>query len=73
MNAGTETGFGKESRWNIRPAPSLRVPVTAANRDLLRRLRAAELTAWESGRPGVFGRLDAMAVSGQMSFATRTI
>lgn len=30
--------------------PSLRVPVTAQNRELLRRLRAAELSAWEAGR-----------------------
>jgi hypothetical protein len=28
-------------------APSLRVPVTADNRELLRRLRAAEMSAWE--------------------------
>lgn len=28
-------------------APSLRVPVTATNRSFLRRLRAAELSAWE--------------------------
>jgi hypothetical protein len=28
-------------------APSIRVPVTHTNRALLRRLRAAELTAWE--------------------------
>jgi len=27
--------------------PSLRVPVTGRNRDLLRRLRAAEACAWE--------------------------
>ncbi len=30
-----------------RPLPSSRVPVTTANRDLLRWLRAAELCAWE--------------------------
>ena len=29
-------------------APSLRVPVTEGNRALLRRLRAAELSAWEA-------------------------
>lgn len=37
------------SRSNVRPAPSLRLPVTAANRALLRRLRAAESFAWETG------------------------
>jgi hypothetical protein len=34
---------------SIRLAPSLRVPVTPANRELLRWLRAAELAAWEHG------------------------
>src|SRR5262249_22326941 len=29
------------------PAPSLRIPVTAANRSCLRALRAAELAAWQ--------------------------
>lgn len=33
----------------VRPAPSLRIPVTAANRGFLRWLRAAELSAWEAG------------------------
>jgi hypothetical protein len=33
----------------VHPAPSLRVPVTAANRTLLRWLRAAELSDWEAG------------------------
>lgn len=33
-----------------RLAPSLRVPVTPKNRALLRWLRAAELSAWETGR-----------------------
>ena len=37
-------------RYNTSPAPSLRLPVTAANRALLRRLRTAELSAWEAGR-----------------------
>jgi len=32
-------------------APSLRVPVTEANRSFLRWLRAAELSAFEMGRP----------------------
>ncbi len=35
----------------VHTAPSLRVPVTPANRTLLRRLRAAELSDWEAGRP----------------------
>jgi hypothetical protein len=34
----------------ILTAPSLRVPVTQANRTLLRWLRAAELSDWEAGR-----------------------
>jgi hypothetical protein len=34
-----------------RTAPSLRVPVTAGNRAFLRWLRAAEMSAWEAGRP----------------------
>jgi hypothetical protein len=36
----------------VHTAPSLRLPVTPANRALLRRLRAAELSEWEAGRPG---------------------
>jgi hypothetical protein len=35
----------------VHTAPSLRVPVTPANRDLLRRLRADELSEWEAGCP----------------------
>lgn len=35
----------------VHTAPSLRVPVTPANRTLLRKLRAAELSDWEAGRP----------------------
>ena len=34
-------------RSNVNPAPSLRVPVTVGNRELLRWLRAAELSAWQ--------------------------
>jgi hypothetical protein len=37
-------------RFNTSPAPSLRVPVTTANRALLRWLRREELSAWEAGR-----------------------
>jgi len=33
-------------------APSLRVPVTADNREFLRWLRAAELSAWEQADRG---------------------
>ena len=40
----------RSSRPIVRPAPSLRVPVTADNRELLRSLRAAEFSAWEAGR-----------------------
>ncbi len=32
----------------LRPQPSLRIPVTPANREYLRRLRTAEAEAWES-------------------------
>lgn len=35
---------------DILTAPSLRVPVTMANRPLLRWLRAAESSDWEAGR-----------------------
>jgi len=31
-----------------RPQPSLRIPVTPANREWLRALRAAEAAAWEA-------------------------
>lgn len=43
----------RESRAVLAPAPSLRVPVTVRNREFLRWLRAAEASAWESGRPAV--------------------
>lgn len=39
------------SRPNTRPSPSLRVPVTPANRGLLRWLRSAELAAWQEPGP----------------------
>ena len=45
----SETRAARSSSTRLCPAPSLRVPVTTANRALLRRLRAAELSAWESG------------------------
>ena len=44
-----QSGSVKDSRPNVSPAPSLRVPVTAGNRAFLRWLRAAELLAWEAG------------------------
>ena len=54
MNAEIETVAKAPSRRgpaNVCPAPSLRIPVTTRNRGLLRRLRTAELSAWEAGRP----------------------
>jgi hypothetical protein len=42
-------GTPRDSRQNMSPAPSLRVPVTANNRAFLRWLRAAESKAWEAG------------------------
>jgi len=53
MNADFEIRDSKKAgpaRQTARPAPSLRIPVTAANRALLRRLRAAESSAWEAGQ-----------------------
>lgn len=34
----------------VRVSTSLRLPVTAHNRELLRWLRAAELSAWQAGK-----------------------
>ena len=45
-----EAGVSRILRFNTSTAPSLRVPVTAANRALLRWLRNEELSAWEAGR-----------------------
>ena len=42
-----EAAAARCPRTNVHPAPSLRVPVTVGNRELLRWLRAAELTAWQ--------------------------
>jgi hypothetical protein len=53
MNAEIEIAEAAVSRilrFNTSTAPSLRVPVTTANRALLRRLRMEELSAWEAGR-----------------------
>lgn len=41
------TAIQNGSTFNTGTAPSLRVPVTPANREILRRLRAAELSAWQ--------------------------
>jgi hypothetical protein len=38
-------------RSNVNPARSLRSPVTVGNRELLRWLRAAELSAWQETKP----------------------
>jgi hypothetical protein len=46
----TGAAVSSHLRFNTSPAPSLRLPVTAANRALLRRLRTEELSAWEAGR-----------------------
>jgi len=54
MRAAIETFeavVSRSSQMHVRPAASLRLPVTAGNRALLRRLRAAELADWEAGRP----------------------
>jgi hypothetical protein len=51
-----ETMMRWVSRPALSPAPSLRVPVTEANRALLRRLRAAEMSAWEDPTLGRFPR-----------------
>ncbi len=44
----TMTAVVQIPRQNPAPAPSLRVPVTTGNRAFLRRLRAAEMFAWEA-------------------------
>ena len=41
-----------EKTGGSRTAPSLRVPVTEANRDYLREIRRAELEAWREARGG---------------------
>jgi len=46
----TGTAVSRNLRFNPSTAPSLRVPVTSANRTLLRWLRHEELSAWEAGR-----------------------
>ena len=59
MKAGIEYII---SPTTVRLAPSLRLPVTPDNRELLRRLRAAEQSAWEAGLPvDMPRRLDRLA------------
>jgi hypothetical protein len=53
MKSEIESTFCRNSGAALRPAPSLRVPVTAHNREYLRWLRAAELSAWEQGKTAV--------------------
>jgi len=50
----TEAAVSQMLNLNTSTAPSLRVPVTIRNREFLRRLRAAELCAWEDAdrKPG---------------------
>jgi hypothetical protein len=50
MKNEIQSSVSTHSRLCADPAPSLRVPVTAGNRALLRWLRAAELSAWEAGQ-----------------------
>jgi len=57
----TEADVSRILRFNTSTAPSLRVPVTAANRALLRWLRNEELSAWEAGRICRCGHLTAVA------------
>jgi len=45
-----------------RPQPSLRIPVTPANREHLRKLRAAESAAWEMPASGPSER-DGVAIN----------
>ncbi len=46
----SEAAVSRILRSNANIAPSLRVPVTTANRALLRELRREEMSAWETGR-----------------------
>jgi len=50
MKNEIHSSVSPQARGSVNPAPSLRVPVTAGNRALLRWLRSAELAAWEAGR-----------------------
>jgi hypothetical protein len=56
-------------RPNPTPAPSLRVPVTIHNRAMLRRLRAAEMFAWEAADRKARQRMIAPAFAQQSCVA----
>jgi hypothetical protein len=59
----TTTTVVQTLRQNPIPAPSLRVPVTTSNRAILRRLRAAEMSAWEAADRNPRQRKPAQQVS----------
>ncbi len=50
---------------NPATAPSLRVPVTVSNREKLRRLRAAEMCAWEAADRNAWQQMSARSVAPQ--------
>ena len=56
-------------RQNPTPAPSLRVPVTISNRAMLRRLRAAEMFAWEAADRNPRPRMSSRPFSQQSCLA----
>ena len=59
----TEAEVSRNLRFNPGTTPSLRVPVTAANRALLRWLRREELFAWQAGRICSYGPFTAARLS----------
>ena len=56
-------------RPNPATAPSLRVPVTSSNREMLRRLRAAEMCAWEAADRQVWQRMSSRPFAQQSCVA----
>jgi len=52
-------------RPNPTTAPSLRVPVTSSNREKLRRLRAAEMCAWEAANHKAWQRMSSRSFAQQ--------
>jgi hypothetical protein len=54
---------------NPATAPSLRVPVTLSNREKLRRLRAAEMCAWEAADRNAWQRMSSRSVAPQSCVA----
>jgi hypothetical protein len=54
---------------NPATAPSLRVPVTLSNREKLRRLRAAEMCAWEAADRNTWQRMSSRSVAPQSCVA----